>query len=249
MINLMSNTIDFLNIRINALTLDEMPKKIAEFALADKTKFITYVNAHCINVSFTDFEYKKILQNADLVYTGGQGVIWASRFLGVRLPERVNILDFFDALTEQLIDKGITIYLLGGIPRIVKKTARVLKKKGLKIVGSRSGFFDREEEKNIIKEINILRPNILMVGMGVPKQEKWIIRQLESMNVNLFWGVGAAFEWMAGYRKRAPAWMIKCGLEWLHRLYQQPKRLWKRYLLGNFFFICRILTRKFKKYE
>ena len=133
---------------------------------------------------------------------------------------------------------------MGGELHIVKKAEEALKKKGLRIVGSRDGFFSKAEEKEIIREINALKPDILMVGMGMPKQEKWIHGHLHELDVHLCWGVGAAFDWFSGQRKRAPLWMINCGFEWLHRLYQQPKRLWKRYVFGNAVFIYRIVKWK-----
>lgn len=239
--------IDFFDIKIGVLTLDGIVSRVLELTAAGRRGFITYFNAHCLNVSFNDHEYKKILRSADLVYAGGQGIVWASRFLGMPLPERVNILDFFDKLAKQLTGRKISIYLLGGEKNIVKNTEAVLRKKGLDIAGARRGFFTQEEEKDIIREINALRPDILMVGMGVPKQEKWICGHLDELDVSLCWAVGAAFEWISGYRKRAPKWMIRFSLEWLHRLYQQPRRLWSRYLLGNFLFIYRVLRLKLKK--
>jgi N-acetylglucosaminyldiphosphoundecaprenol N-acetyl-beta-D-mannosaminyltransferase len=165
------------------------------------------------------------------------------------LPERVNILDFLDILLMQIENKEITVYLLGGTKDIAQMTEDALKSKGIKIVGSKAGFFTDTDTPEIIKDINILCPNILMVGMGVPKQEKWIARNLASLDVNLCWAVGAAFEWISGYRKRAPVWMIRCGMEWLHRLYQQPKRLWKRYLIGNPLFLLRVLKYGLKKWQ
>jgi len=239
------NKIDFIGIRIGALTLDDIADKVIEFADGPGCKFMTYFNAHCLNVSFDDREYKEILKAADLVYAGGQGIVWASRLLGSPLPERVNILDFFDRLSKQLADKKIRIYLLGGERGVARDAGERLKKIGLCIVGTRDGFFTREEEKGVIMEINNLRPQILIVGMGVPKQEKWISGHLNELDANLCWSVGAAFEWLSGYRKRAPKWMIKSGLEWLHRLYQQPIRLCRRYFLGNLVFIYHILRARF----
>ncbi len=231
------------------MAANDILEKILEYALTDKSKFITYLNAHCVNTALIDNEYKRILQKADLVYAGGQGVVWAARFLGTPLPERVNILDFFDTLVPKLKDRKITIYLLGGREETVKKTEETLKSKGLRIVGSRDGFFTKSAEQELIQEINTLKPNILMVGMGVPQQEKWIDNNISTLNVNLCWAVGAAFDWLSGQRKRAPRWMIKFGLEWLHRLWQQPKRLWKRYLLGNLIFIHHVLRHKLNGYE
>ncbi len=244
----MRKIINFLGIKLGALTLSEIAEEILDYAISGKAKFITYLNAHCVNTALSDNEYKRILQKADLVYAGGQGVVWAARFLGTPLPERVNILDFFDRLVPELKDRKITIYLLGGKEGTVKKTEEALKSEGLRIVGSRDGFFTKSEERELIQEINSLKPNILMVGMGVPKQEKWIDNNINTLNVNLCWAVGAAFDWLSGQRKRAPRWMIESGLEWLHRLWQQPKRLGKRYLLGNLIFIRHVLKYKLNGY-
>lgn len=241
----MYKTIDFLGVEISAITKDGIVDEIINFALMGKHKMITYLNAHCMNVSFYDFEYREILKAADLVYAGGMGIVWASKFFGKALPERINILDFFDKLTEQMREKRLRIYLLGGKIDVVKKTEQVLKERGLRIIGSSGGFFNETEEAGIIKEINELRPDILIVGMGVPKQEKWIYSHLDELNINLSWAVGAAFDWLSGYRKRAPKWMVSRGLEWLHRLSQEPGRLWKRYLIGNFVYIYRVLKYKF----
>jgi N-acetylglucosaminyldiphosphoundecaprenol N-acetyl-beta-D-mannosaminyltransferase len=242
----MADRINFLDMRINKINRQEIIRLLCEYACGGSVRTAFYVNAHCVNIACRDREYRDILNRADLVYVGGMGVVWASRFLGVPLSERVNILDFLDGLIGRLRKEEITVYLLGAQLPIVKKAAEDLKKKGLKVVGSRDGFFNEEEEPGIIREINLLRPNILMVGIGVPRQEKWIFRHQKELDVKLCWAVGAAFEWISGYRRRAPAWMIKCGLEWLHRLYQQPRRLYKRYLVGNFTFVYHIVKYKLK---
>jgi len=242
----MYKAIDFLGIKVNAITKEEVVDKILEFALTDKHRIITYIDAQCVNIFFRDPEYKKIIKKMDLVCAGGVGVVWASKLFRNSLPERVNSLDYFDRLAEGLIEKKIKIYLLGGKPGVVQKAVDELKKRfsNLVIVGFHHGFFNEEQEDNIIKEINVLKPNILVVGMGVPRQEKWMYKQLNEADVNLFWAVGAAFNSLSGAFKRAPKWMISCGLEWLYRLYQEPNRLWKRYLVGNLVFIYRVLKYK-----
>jgi len=243
----MDKTVDFLGVRVGSLNKTEMVNRVLEFTEKGRDKFITYFNAHCVNMSFTDVTYKEILKNADLVYTGGQGVVWASKFLGTPLPERVNILDFFDILAKELKNRAITIYLLGGEEDAVNRAKETLKKKGLNVVGSRHGFFDKKEERGIIEECNNLRPNILMVGMGVPKQEKWVSKHLRELDVNLCWAVGGVFDLFAGRLKRAPRWVSNCGLEWLYLGLQRPKRLFNRYLFGNFIFLYHVLRHKLKK--
>lgn len=241
----MYKAIDFLGIKVSAITKEEVVDKILEFAFSDRHRIITYIDAHCVNISFADPEYREILKQTDLVCAGGKGVVWASKLFTHLLPERVNSLDFFDRLVEGLIEKKVKIYLLGGRQDVVKKTEEILKERGIGVIGSRSGFFDRNEETEIIQEINALRPDILIVGMGVPKQEKWIYGHLDELNTNLAWAVGAAFDYLSGYRKRAPRWMINWGVEWLYRLCQEPKKLWKRYLFGNPLFIYRVLKCRF----
>jgi len=242
----MDKKISFLGIKVNVLGKKEIVDFLLRFAKGERRRAVFYLNAHCVNIACSDQEYRSILNKADLVYAEGQGVVWSSKFLGMPLPERTNILDFFDALAKELKDNKIKIYLLGETEDLIRKAEEILKNDGLQIVGSHDGFFDKIEEGEIIKEINILKPDILMVGMGVPKQEKWIYKHLDELNVNLCWAVGAAFEWLSGQRRRAPRWMVKYGLEWLHRLYQQPGRLWKRYLFGNVIFLYRILSWKLK---
>jgi len=237
---------NFLGIKIDVLRRTEVVNKIVEFALTDKTKFITYLHAHCVNIASSDYAYRSILNNSDGVYADGQGVVWASRFLGIPLPERVNVMDFFDSLAPRLRDEKITIYLLGGTLEVVKKAAEALKKRELKIIGSRSGFFDKTGEEEIIREINRLRPNILMLGMGVPKQEKWFHDHRSELDVNLCWAVGGAFKLLSGRLRRAPGWMINGGLEWLYVGLQDFNRLCTRYLLGNPLFIYRVLKYKLK---
>ncbi len=245
----MYKAIDFLGIKVSAITKKEIVDKILEFTLTGKRKIIMYLDAHCVNVAFMDPEYRKILKGADLVCAGGKALVWASKLFDSTLPERVNSLDFFDSLVEGLIEKKIKVYLLGCKPSVVQKAVDELKRRfsDLTIVGYHHGFFNQDQEINIIKEINALRPNILMVGMGVPRQEKWIYKHLNDMDVNLFWAVGGAFNNISGIFKRAPAWMINCGLEWLYRLFQEPERLWKRYIIGNFIFIYHVLSYKIRQ--
>jgi len=186
----MKDKISLAGVKIHSITRKQAVDILLDFSKRSFRRTACYVNAHCINTACYDKEYRDIQNKFDLVYAGGQGVVWASRFFGIPLPERVNILDFFDRLLEGLMEKRITVYLLGGKPEVVRKAGETLKKKGLNVVGSMHGFFDKQEEMSIIREINELRPDILMVGMGVPKQEKWIFSHLNELQVNLCWAVG-----------------------------------------------------------
>lgn len=236
--------IDFLGLQASPVSKKEIVDILTDFAVLGCQKTAFYLNAHCVNMSFSDSEYRAILNRADLLYPGGKAVVLASRIFSGSFQERVNILDFFDDLAERLIKKNVTVFLLGNTKQIVEKTEEVLKARGLRVLGSRDGFFSEAEGAEVIRTINSLKPDILMVGMGVPKQEAWIDAHKFELNVHLFWGVGAAFDWLSGTRKMAPAWMVDLCLEWLHRLFQQPKRLWKRYLMGNPIFIYHVIRWK-----
>jgi len=243
----MDKKIKICGIDVGVLTRTEIAQTLFSFAHGERIRTAFYLNAHCLNIALKDPQYYNILRQSDLVYAGGQGIVWASKFLGNPLPERVTMLDFFDILAEKLRIKKTSIYLFGNTQEVVKEASRILKNQGLNIVGYRNGFFENEQEQNIIQEINSLRPNILIVGLGVPKQEKWIFSHLRQLQVNLCWAVGAAFDWISGKRKRAPKWIRDSGFEWLHRLCQQPLRLSKRYLVGNPLFIYRIIKQKINK--
>ena len=232
----------FLGIKVDAVNRKDIVDIFSGFSKTGRKKTAFYINAHCVNLTYKDHEYRSILNKADLVYSGGQGVVWASGLLGADLPERVNILDFFDMLAKKLIEEKAGIYLLGDLPDVIEKAAGALKNKGLNIIGQRHGFFNKVEERDIILEINKLKPDILMVGMSVPKQEKWISGHLNELDVNLCWAVGGVFKLLAGDLKRAPRIIIDCGLEWLYIGVQDPARLLKRYLIGNFIFVYRVLN-------
>lgn len=234
-------------INICVVNRKEIIDELLGFAMGGRVKTAYYLNAHCFNLVCLDKEYADILNRSDLVYAGGAGIIWASRVLGTPLPERVNILDFFDELAAELIDKKITIYLLGEKIETIKKVEAELKRIGLNIVGSRDGFFIKDEEKGVINEINVLKPDILMVGMGVPKQEKWINCHSNELDVKLCWAVGGVFKIFSGELKHAPRWIIDCGLEWLYLGLQDPVRLWRRYFIGNVVFIYHIVRCKLNK--
>ena len=229
-------------IDIDTLTTSDLLDRISDFIQEGTPHQIVYVNIDSLNKSFMDHRYREIIKTSDLVYADGMGVVWASYLFGKSLPERVNLGDFLPELCGMCINKGYKLYLLGGEKNIATQAAAAMQKDfpGLEIVGCRDGFFDESENDEVIKEIQEAKPDILMVGMGVPRQEKWIRRHLKELDVPVAWGVGALFDYYSGKFPRAPVWMRKAGFEWLFRLILEPKRLWKRYLLGNFIFTLRV---------
>lgn len=242
-----------LGVPIAALRLKEISSAIVSLiekggksrtrTVRDK-KTIFYVNAHCLSIANKDSVYKKILQRATLVYADGIGPIVASKILGRPLPERTSAPDFIDEIFSVAETKKWSLFLLGNEDNVVRKATENIKKKFpmLIIAGYHGGFFTNNNE--IVKEINLAKPNIVLVGMGTPRQEKWIMNNVDKVNAGTFWAVGGLFDFLSGNRKRASLWIQRLGFEWAFRLVQEPRRLWKRYLFGNVIFLFSVLRER-----
>ena len=150
-----------------------------------------------------------------------------ARVLGLPVAERVSGVDLVARICERAADKGYAVFLLGALPGVAEDAARSLQSRctGLRIVGTRDGYFSPEDEPKVVQEIAEAKPDILFVGLGAPRQEKWISRHMEALQVPVAIGVGGTFDVLAGRAKRAPEWMQRAGLEWLYRLLREPSRL------------------------
>lgn len=229
---------------MDALKTEEFMQRVIIWAKEKKpARLITYLNAHCINLYFRDADYARIVDGADCVYADGQAVVWASRFLGQSLPERVNAGDFLQTFCERCAAENLSVYFLGSAAGVAEKAAAKLKKKclALNVAGCHSGYFKPEEADALVRKIKKAHPDILLIGMGVPRQEKFAAAHLSELGAPVVWCVGALFEYYAGVTPRAPRWMRTCGLEWLFRLIVEPRRMWRRYIPGNAAFIFRII--------
>jgi len=239
----MRNTATVLGISIDVLTLEALLEAIERFASSKGTsRQIAYLNVDCVNQYYRNSAYKEIIDGADLVYADGMGVVWASKLFGVPLPERLTAADFFDSVCELCQRKGLSVFFLGSEHGVAELASKRLQEQfpNLRIAGAESGFFGDDEEEGLAERIKMAAPDILIVGMSVPRQELWIKRHIDKLNVPLCWGVGALLEFISGTTKRAPKWMCNCGLEWSYRLILEPARLWRRYLLGNVKFALRV---------
>ena len=218
-----------LDVPFDALTMTEAVEKVMGFLADDKQHYICTPNPEIVMEAQQDKELMKILREADLVVPDGIGVVWASRYSEILLTERVAGYDLTQNIFSRIAGKNESVYFFGGAPGVASTAARQMKKvyPGLKIVGGHNGYFDAEEEKKIIADIKRLSPSILLVGLGAPKQEKWIYEHLEEVGAKVAIGVGGSFDVMAGNVKRAPKLFRKLGLEWFYRLITQPTR-WRR---------------------
>jgi len=193
------------------------------------------VNAHAMLQVNDDARLRAVVARCRLVNADGQAIVWATRLLGKPLPERVAGPDLFDALLELAACKGYSVYLLGARPGVAAEAARreVASHPGLRIVGVHHGYFDKGRSVEIAEMIRRARPHMLFVGMESPWREYWISDNLDRLGVPFVLGVGGVLDVAAGLINRAPFWMQRGGLEWAYRLYQEPARMWKRYLIGN----------------
>jgi N-acetylglucosaminyldiphosphoundecaprenol N-acetyl-beta-D-mannosaminyltransferase len=237
-------------ITIDALTREEFLERVRAWTCGVVSpRLITYLNAHCINLYFKNLAYARIIDGADCVYADGQAVVWAAKFLGEQLPERINAGDFFPQFCAMCVSEGFSLYLLGSHPGVADKAAGNIKNvfPHLKVAGCRSGYFSPDEEPVVVKDIVEAHPSILLIGMGVPLQEIFAASRLNEMGVPVVWCVGALFEYFAGVTRRAPVWMRRIGLEWIFRLVMEPRRLWRRYLPGNASFLMKVIKHRFKR--
>lgn len=245
-----NNRRHFLETEVDNLTMAET---LAEVETAIKNKQQIHhvvVNAGKIVALQKDSELRQSVNQADIINADGQAVVWASKFLGKPVKERVAGIDLFYNLLQLAHQKDYRIYLLGAKPEIVKTVVEKISHQYSPeiIAGYQDGYFSKEEESNVVKNIAKSAAHMLFVAISSPKKEIFLnTHKKELQNINFIMGVGGSFDVLAGKTKRAPQWMQKAGLEWFYRFIQEPKRMWKRYLIGNTKFLSLLLKEKFKK--
>lgn len=230
---------NFLNIEVDNLTMEEALSKIDTCIIAKNPSYVVTPNVDHIVKLENDVEFKKVYKNADIILTDGMPLIWISKLLRCPIKAKVSGSDLFPEVCRLASNKSYKVFLLGAAEGVAKKAAENLcsKFKGLNIVGVYSpsyGFENKEDEiDKIIDMINECKPDILAVGVGAPKQEKFIYKYKDRLNVPISLAIGASIDFEAGNVKRAPRWMQKSGLEWFYRLCKEPKRMFKRYIVDD----------------
>ncbi|ENZ30807.1 WecB/TagA/CpsF family glycosyltransferase [Clostridium butyricum 60E.3] len=231
--------IKFLNTYVDNLTMDEAIKRIDELIIRNKPSYIVTPNVDHIVKLDVDIEFQNVYNEADLILTDGMPLIWISKLKKNPIKEKISGSDLFPKVCKLASDKGYKVFLLGAAEGVAAKAAENLKLKysGLKVVGTYSpsyGFENNKDEvERIIKIITDIKPDILAVGLGAPKQEKFLYEFKDKLRVPVSLAIGASIDFEAGNVKRAPKWMQKSGLEWLYRLFKEPKRMFKRYLIDD----------------
>lgn len=233
-------TVPILGINVCRLTGEEAIQTVDRLAADGSRQMLAYVNAHTLNLVVRDQELRAALSRSALVMNDGLGVSLAARMRGERFPENLNGSDFTVQLLELAATNGWGAFLLGGDPGVAETAADRLGERieGLRVVGTCHGFTG-ESDDLLVQRVRDVSAQMLIVAFGSPRQETWIDHNLEATGALVGVGVGAFLDFSAGKVVRAPRWMNVLGIEWCFRLLQEPRRLWRRYIVGNPLFLFR----------
>lgn len=238
--------IDILGVGISKIDMKSALSQLERLILEKKKGYVCVCPNHTIMESQKNLKLRNIVNSADMATPDGMSVVLASRMLGHREVKQVTGTDLMLAFSKLSSEKGYKHFYYGGTYGVPEKLAENMVNRfpKLKIVGTYSPPFRKlteEEDKAIVEMINNVKPDVVWVGLGMPKQELWIGEHFGMIDAPVMIGVGAAFDFISGKKKRAPKWMQKVGLEWLYRLLQEPKRLWRRNLYHPVFFFKLLL--------
>lgn len=215
-----------LGVPFNNVTQKEAVDIVISYLHSDTKSKVYTPNPEMVMYAQKDKDFMRVLRDSTLTVPDGIGIVYGSKFTSNPVKERVAGYDMVQGIFDRIKNSEKTVYFFGGAPEVAQSAKEAMEKKykGLKVVGVANGYFDDKREQEIINEINALSPDLLLVGIGFPKQEKWIDKNIDSLNVKVAIGVGGSFDVMSGKVKRAPDIFIKLGLEWFHRLITQPSR-------------------------
>ena len=232
----MTERVEILGVNVDAVTMAQAVERVINLIGEKNPAIVATANAEMLLRATHDDELKNILNAASLVVPDGAGTVWAARHLGKTMPERVAGFDLVQELMKIAPARDIKFFLFGSAPGIADKAklkAETLYP-GIKIVGTRNGYFKSDDEPEIISQIKSSGADILLAALGVPKQEKWLAKYKDELKIPVSIGVGGTFDVMAGVVKRAPLWMQKARLEWLFRAMLQPSRAGRLVALPKF---------------
>ena len=245
-----ASTIRILGARVDPVTVDELHQRLEQMVRGGGHSLVLNVNVNALNLASTLPWFREFHNKASLVFCDGAGVILGARILGHHIPQRITYADWMWQLAEFAELRGLSLFFLGARPGVAEEGAARLRERfpKLRIVGTQHGYFDKSagspDNAAIIESINAVQPDILMVGFGMPLQERWLMENWDHIEARVALTGGAVFDYVSGRLRRPPQWMTQHGLEWLGRLRIEPRRLWKRYLIGNPLFLWRVLRQR-----
>lgn len=246
----MAAKVDLLGAAIDNLGRAEALARIAALVSSGRPSLVVTPNVdHLVRLQ-RDPEFQEIYRQAALVLTDGVPLLWAARFLGTPIREKLSGSDLFDDLCRLARDRGYRVFFMGGREDAAALAAEIVRRRypGVQVVGTYSPPFGFEHDEPELARIDALlteaRPDLLLLGLGSPKQERWSARSSARLGIPVTIGIGITFEYTAGLVRRAPVWMQRAGLEWLFRLASEPGRLWKRYLVDDPRFFWLVLRQR-----
>jgi N-acetylglucosaminyldiphosphoundecaprenol N-acetyl-beta-D-mannosaminyltransferase len=244
--------VEVLGVLVDRVGADEMRERMLEMVREGERGLVLHANVHGLNLAYDRPWMRDLFNGADLVFCDGSGVALAARVLGHPGLQRFTHADEMWRLAGFAEQHGLSLYFLGARPGVAVKAAARLEERfpGLDIVGVRHGYFDKEagseENEAVVREINAARPDVLIVGFGMPLQERWLKENRERLEgAGVAIALGATFDYVAGDLRRGPRLLVDNGFEWLARFFIEPGRLWRRYLVGNPLFLLRVLKQRF----
>lgn len=239
--------IEVTGIKIHNLTFDELNESIKLLILGGGKHIVSNVNINAMNIAYEQKWFKLFLNNASINFCDGDGVRLAAKLKGKNIKQKITynrwIWDFA-SFSEM---EGFSFYLIGSKQGTIERAKNVLSSKypNLEIKGYRNGFFNEDSDiSDCIADINDKKPNVLILGMGMPHQEKWLLQNREKLSFNVALTGGAVFEYISGNATMTPAFFYRNKLEWLYRFIKEPRRLFKRYIVGNPLFFLRVIFTK-----
>jgi exopolysaccharide biosynthesis WecB/TagA/CpsF family protein len=238
---------EFMGLRFWDVDLAHTARFVVGRAVAGEQLQVFFVNAHCVNVAARDPKYDQLLKKSQFLLADGFGVALAARICGVHLDNNVNGTDLFPKICESAAAASVTIAFLGARPGVARACAEQMERQvsGLRVVWVEHGYLSGKEEDARLAELNASGARILFVAKGVPAQEHWIAANSRRLAAPVVIGVGALFDFYSGMIPRAPRLVRDLRLEWLYRLLREPRRLFRRYVIGNPAFIARALRWRF----
>jgi len=242
-------TYQVLDVPIFASTIVQAVELVSDVISSGGSIQIGVVNAAKIVNMRRNPELRKAVLDSDVIFADGMSVVWASRILGCRLPERVAGIDLMYKILERGSKVGWRFYCLGATSEVLMKTCDVFKSKfpGIRLVGSHHGYFSSSDSKDVAENIRRARPDVVFVAISSPKKEKFMSQWGGFIDAHVVHGVGGSFDVVSGKVARAPVAWQRIGLEWLYRLLREPKRLWRRYLVTNTMFIALVIREKLRR--
>ncbi len=232
-----SNRIHFMGCEIDSFTREQTLEQTLQWCREGEVRPRTLItlNAALLMMMKTNSELSAACNAGDIIVADGMPIVWSTRLLGTPLVDRVAGVDLMSSLLEAGSSEGISVYFLGAKQEVIDTLLKICESRypGLKIAGSRNGYFKEADYPEVIREIAASKADILFIGMPTPFKELWGEKYRNELGAKVIFGVGGSFDVIAGYVKRAPVWMQNSGLEWLWRLLMEPRKMWKRYLVTN----------------